>query len=310
MASGEVKRPTPTTGLRGDGLDEADEFLLIALGGEARGARIVRPVAHVHVPEIRQLGQHLDHVPAFALGGDAVGAAQLVDREPDGHRAIRAHRLLGVLDQFAQQAGAILEAPAIVIAAMIVTPLQKVHGQREAVGGVDVDDVESGAAGAQRGLAMPAPEIADVRGAHGTGLCRVIPGRGGHGARCERDLPGIQVRRVHAAVHELDGGQSTVPVNGVRHQGEGGNVGIVPQPALDVRRYVARWVDLHFLGAHHRPAAFGLHAAHGRMGARPRMSHAVAVGHLKESILGGDRADLHRLEEDVEARLPGHQRAT
>jgi hypothetical protein len=27
------------------------------------------------------------------------------------------------------------------------------------------------------------------------------------------------------------------------------------------------------------------------------------VGHLEEPVAGGDRADLHRLEQDIEARL-------
>ncbi len=122
----------------------------------------MRPVADVHVPEVRQLGEHLDDFAALAVGGDAVGAAQLIDGESHGDRAMRAHRLLGVLDQFAQQPRAVHEAAAVFVAALIVAALQKVHGQRQAVGGVHIDDVESGAARAQRRLAVPAAEILDV----------------------------------------------------------------------------------------------------------------------------------------------------
>ena len=39
---GEVKRPTPTTGLRGDLLDELDDRLVAALGGEARRRAVGR----------------------------------------------------------------------------------------------------------------------------------------------------------------------------------------------------------------------------------------------------------------------------
>ena len=57
---GRGEAPDPDHRLHGDALDEGDVFLLEALAGKARGHRIVRPVADVDVPEVGQLGEHLD----------------------------------------------------------------------------------------------------------------------------------------------------------------------------------------------------------------------------------------------------------
>ena len=56
---------------------------------------------------------------------------------------------------------------------------------------------------------------------------------------------------------------------------------------------------LHLLGADHGPAALGLDVAHGRLRGWIPVSHAVAVRHLEEPVLGADRPQLHRLEQDV-----------
>ena len=73
-----------------------------------------------------------------------------------------------------------------------------------------------------------------------------------------------------------------------------------------IGRDIAGGMDLDFLGADHRPAALGLDAAHGRERRGIVVAHAVAMGHLVEAVLGGDRADLDRLEQDVVARIARH----
>ena len=81
------------------------------------------------------------------------------------------------------------------------------------------------------------------------------------------------------------------------------DVPVVPEPALDERGDLGRGVDLDLLRADHRPAALGLDAAHVRVRRGIAVAHAVAVRHLEEPVAGGDGADLHRLEQDIEARL-------
>src|SRR5262249_4846786 len=65
--------------LRRHALDEADIGLLVALLGKARGLAVILPGADIDVPEIGELGQHLDDLAPLAGAGDALGAEQLVD---------------------------------------------------------------------------------------------------------------------------------------------------------------------------------------------------------------------------------------
>ena len=51
-------------------------------------------------------------------------------------------------------------------------------------------------------------------------------------------------------------------VNRIRHQGQAGDVGIVPQAAFEIRSQVAGVMDLNFLGTDHAPSALGFHGAH------------------------------------------------
>ena len=64
----------------------------------------------------------------------------------------------------------------------------------------------------------------------------MMPGGGSDGARRQGDLAGQKIWGVHAAMDEFDGRERTVPVDRVGHQSQRGKVGIVPEPALDVRR--------------------------------------------------------------------------
>ncbi len=109
-----------------------------------------------------------------------------------------------------------------------------------------------------------------------------------------------------AVVGQLHAGKRTVGVDGLDHQRQVFDVVVIPQAGLGLRRVVGGGVDHAFLGADHGPAALGLHLAHLRVGLRPVESHAGAVGDLIEPIFRHDRADLHRLEQDVVAWIAHH----
>ena len=291
-------------GLGGQRLHEGDELLLVALLREARAVGIELPVADVDVPQVRQLGQHRDHVARLALRRDAVRPHHLVGREPHRDAAGVADRVLGILDHLAEQPHAVLQAAAIFVGAGVAAALQEVHGQRQVMPGIDVDDIVSGLARADRRLAVPAAEVADVLAVHGARLERVVARH--LVDRPDRHLAAVEVGGGRAVVIELDRRQRAVLVHRLAHQRVVRDVVVVPQPRLDERRHVAGGMDLALLGRDHRPAALRLHPAHGGMGVGMRMPHAVAMRHLEEPVLGGDRPDADRLEQDVVTRIARH----
>ena len=126
--------------------------------------------------------------------------------------------------------------------------------------------------------------------------------------RRERDLARIQVRGRRPVVRELDRSERAVRVHLLAHQRQRGNVVVVPQPRFDVRRDVARRMDLALLGADDGPAAFGFHRAHRRVRFRHGVTHAVAVRDLEEAVLRRDRTDADGLEQDVVARIALHEK--
>ena len=58
-------------------------------------------------------------LPALTIADDALISEQLVDGDTDRHRAGVADSVLGVFDQFAQQARAVFDAAAVFVAALI-----------------------------------------------------------------------------------------------------------------------------------------------------------------------------------------------
>ena len=88
-------------------------------------------------------------------------------------------------------------------------------------------------------------------------------------------------------------------MNGVRDPGQRGQVTVVPQAQLDEGSDIGARVNLHLLSADDGPAALGLDIAHGRLRGGIPVTHAVAMRHLEEPVLGADRPELHRLEQDV-----------
>ncbi len=303
--SGEVKRPTPTTGLLRDALHPARERLLEPLVGEARSLRIHVPGGDVDVPQVRQVREHVHDLARLALV-HAVDADEFLRREAHGDRALVADRFLRIGDELAQQAHAVFERAAVFVAAMIAPLLQEVHRERQVVRGVDVHDVEARTLGAQRRVAMPATIVADVAQRHRARLLRIAVLQRLMRRR-DRDLARVQVRGCRAVVRELDRRERAVRVHFLAHQRERGNVVIVPEPRFDVRRDVAGRMDLAFLGADDRPAAFGFRRAHRRVRLRHGVTHAVAVRDLEEAVLRRYRADADRLEQDVVARIALHE---
>ena len=234
-------------------------------------------------------------------------ADQLVDGDAHGDGAALAHRLLGVLDDLAQQAHPVDQAAAIFVAAGVVAPRQEMLQRPEAMGGIDIDDVEAGALRPLRRLAMPAPQIGDILLVHGAGLDRV-GGEGGNGQMrgSHGDLAAVEVRPVHAVIGELDPRQRVMAMDRLAHAGEAGDILIVPEAQLDEGRDLRGRMDFHLLGADHPPAALGLDLAEPGERTQVPIPHAGAMGHLVETVLGCMGADPDGLEEDVVARVAGH----
>ena len=68
IASGAVKRPTPTTGFDVSCLMPLHQVLLRAFGLEARGAGAGLPRAVGEIPEVGQVAVHLDEIAHLGVG--------------------------------------------------------------------------------------------------------------------------------------------------------------------------------------------------------------------------------------------------
>ena len=155
---------------------------------------------------------------------------------------------------------------------------------------------------------MAAPKAPDVSGVHAPRLPRV-DGLHGHAARwAEREMASGAIGGGDSKMGQLAAGQRAVAVYTLDHLALPRQILVAPQPHSRKRTDVAPRVHHHVLGADHAPAAFGLDLAH--RGRRPRrpVAGAVAVGDLVEAVLCGHRADAHRLEQHVVARIPCHRR--
>ena len=294
-------------GLRRQLLQAAQVVLLPGLGAEAGGERVVLPVADHEVPEVRQLADETEHLGDLAALEPA-RAGQLVDHDAarDGGAAV--HLVEGVLEDLAEETGAVLEAAAVLVVPVVRPRREEVLERRQAVRGVDVDEVVPRPDRARHGLAVPAPEIGDVLSAHLPGL-HGIPAAHRQVRRAERHGARVVVRSRDSAVDELDPGQRPMRVHLLDQPRVGRDVGVVPDPSLDEAPDVGRMVELDLLGADDRPAALGLDPAHHRVGGRVAVPHPVAVRHLEEPVARRHRADPDRLEQDVETRLAGAHEA-
>ena len=95
------------------------------------------------------------------------------------------------------------------------------------MGGVDVNDVETGALGTHSGVFMPAPVFADVMQSHRAGLQRIaVLQRRMH--RGNRHFPAVQIGGGIAVVGEFHRRQRTVGLDLFTHQGQRRNIAVVP----------------------------------------------------------------------------------
>ncbi len=304
IVSGEVSQPMPTTGFDVSCFEAAEVLLRPGLMGEARGARVVGPEADHDVPDVGQLADEREQL--LDLGPlDALLTEQLVDDEParDGRAALAL--LERVLEHLAEQARAVLERPAVLVVAQVVAAGEEVLERRQPVRRVDVDEVVARAKRPLHRLPVASAEVADVLTAHRPRLHRLVGGDR-QVRRAERRDPSVEVPFGHAVVHELDPGERAVRMHLLDEPLVRRDVGVVPEAALDVAADVRGGMDLDLLGADDGPAALRLDAAHDGMCGRVAVTHAVAVRHLEEAVTRRHRPELHRLEEDVIARVAGH----
>ncbi len=228
------------------------------------------------------------------------GADQLVDADPAGDRGAAVHLLQRVLEDLAQQPRAVRDAAAVLVGAVVVAAREEVLDHGQPVARVHVHQVVAGPQRAVDALPVPAPQIVDVAAVHAPGL-HGIGALHGEVRGAHRRLAAVQVGRDHPRVGQLDPGQRPVLVHPLDQPGVHRDVGVVPDPALDVRRDLAGVVELDLLGADDGPAALRLDAPHLGVRGRVVMPHPVAVRHLEEPVPGRHRSQLHRLEQDIES---------
>ena len=159
--------------------------------------------------------------------GDAGRTHQFVRTEAHGDGASIAHGVARIFDELAQKPCAVLQAAAIFIAAAVHARLQEMRSDAQTVSRIDIDDVEAGAFGADRGIAVPAAQIENILLVHGPRLDgRVI----NHGTMrgSDGDLARAPIGAGGAMMHQLDGGERTMLMNGIGHGGQSGDIRIGP----------------------------------------------------------------------------------
>ncbi len=278
-----------------DGFDEADIGLLVAFFGETSRLAIVRPVGEIDVPKVRKFAERRNDVLPFPLAGDPGRTHQLVHREAHRQRTGVADRLAHIIQNLSEQAEPVLEGAAIFVAAVVMAAGQEVLQHAHVVAGIEIDDVEAGLFGAQRGIAIPAAHVGDVCLVHCARLDRIeAVADGVRGS--ERDHPAETVGDVQAVVHKLDGREAAMGVDTFRNGGKGREIAVVPKTGFVGWRQVRCRVDFRLLGGNDGPTAFSLHAA--QMGFRIgiAVAHAGTVGHLIETVARRHGADLDGFE--------------
>ncbi len=275
IVSGDVKRPTPTTGFV---VSCFSPFTYSSCAPSPAKREVIESKSHSPTMKSHRSGQladeaeHLLDLRALEAGS----ADELVDADPAGHRRPPVDLLERLLQDLPQQPRPVLEAAAVVVRPVVRAAREEMLDRRQPVPGVHVDEVVPGAERPRDGLPVPAAQVGDVLHAHAPRLHRIGAGRGQvRGA--ERRAASPEIGGVHAAVDELDPGERPVLVHLRYEQLVRGDVRVVPDPSLHVRADVGCVVDLHLLRAHDRPATLCLDPAHDRVRGRIAVSHAVAV---------------------------------
>src|SRR6185369_8267121 len=106
---------------------------------------------------------------------------------------------------------------------------EKVLDDAKAMRAIEADKVKARLLGALEGIAMPAPEIANVLLVHRPRLHRII----GKGADRQSRGPawhlfGIEVRAIDAGISELDTGKRAILMHRLRHLRQSGDIRIIP----------------------------------------------------------------------------------
>ena len=174
------------------------------------------------------------------------------------------------------------------------------------MGAVDVEDVEARIDGAPRGFREHRDDAGEIGVLRLVGVDLRDPGRGelvGGG----RDIAAAEIVREAAGVTQFDAGECIPLVDRVGHVPVIDDVALVEQAGDDGDRLIGLGVDHAGFGAERRPAAFRLHLAVHRIGARPLDAGAGALRHLEEAVLQRLRADGDRLEERVVAGIARHR---
>ena len=249
---------------------------------------------------------HFDQVANLGIA-EAQRTDGFDQRQPQRDAAAVADGIPAFLDDFAQQSRAVLEAAAVLVAALIGRGRQKVLENTVPVRGIKADQVVTRGLRAQAGVTVPAPQVADILFAHSPCAHRVRGiGSDRHRRRRQRHFAAVQVRPVDPGVGQLGAGERAVLVHGIGHFCEYRQVVVVPQPQLDIGRNLRAVVHFGLLGEDDAPAALGLDPAHRRGRGRVAVAAAVAVRHLVKPVFRGNRPDLHRFEQDIVARISCH----
>ena len=141
-------------GLAGDLLDEVDDRLVTALGCKPRRGAVGWGRIQLHVPEVRDVGKQLDHLVGLGCRHLAGARAELLEAYAQRDRATASNRIARHFEQFAHDSHPIAHRAAIGIRTLIPLGYQKFVRQI-AHAGVDVHNVEPGAARLARCFALP-----------------------------------------------------------------------------------------------------------------------------------------------------------
>ena len=300
---GRGEAPYPDDRFGGELPDAGHQAFLRGFVLEAGRTGTILPRTVREIPEVGQIGVHLDHVADLGIG-ETEFTDHLVQREPQRQPAGVADGVTPFLDQLAHEARTVLQRAAILVATLVGSRRQEVLDDAEAVGAIKADEIEAGQPGTLEGIAMPATQIANVLLVHGTRLHRIIgEGADRQGSRSARHLARVEVRPVDAGIGQLDTGQRAMRAHRGSHFRERRDILVFPQPQLDERRDFRGVVHLGLFGKDDAPAAFRFRAPHLGRCRRVAIATAIAMRNLIETVLRGDRADLHRLEQNVVAGI-------